>query len=128
MHTKLAELFEQSVINISDIKRESDELLFNVLFSASARANDTAWAWLNLVNVIESCAYKHDATVLVNDSYIDDYLQKAAHNAAMDFPEDVRASIDIDAVVYFNRYAAYIKFIEYPTPVGNNTNGRWWFI
>lgn len=128
MYTKLAELFTQPVIDIKDIKREADELLFNALFSAPTRANDTALAWLNLGNVIESCAYKHDATVLVHDSHIEDYLQKAAYSAAMVFHEDVRASIDIDAVVYFNRYNAYIKLIEYPTPIGDNTNGKWYFI
>lgn len=128
MYTRLAKLFTQPVIDIKDIKRETESLIFNALYGPSIRADVTTLNWLNIVEVIESYSYRMGASKLVQDSHIADYLQEAKYRVVIDLPRDVRAFLDTGAEVSFSKLNTYVNFLEYPTPDGNNAKGRWWFI
>lgn len=128
MNTEITELFLQNTIEIGELKKLADSLLFSLLFDCPA-SQEGARGWFEFVDGLEALAKIHDASVLVHDDYIREYLAKCAAIVIQECPEDVRQFVDVDAMIAFGLERIFHKSCVYPEPVADGVSeGTWWYI
>jgi len=123
MHTEITELFLQNTIEIGELQKLADWLLFDCLFSEGDNGN-----WFIFVDTLVTCAKIYDASILVHDDYIQEYLAESAASAIQDCPEDVRPFVDADAMIAFGIEHTVRKSCVYPEPVEGVSECVWWCI